>query len=295
MCPSGSLSPIVCSCSCLLSFVARFTLVVALARQTNRYVFFLLLWRAGNLKIPIFLKTDCLPPVGVLHGFANVAGRGPHQAVPDILPRSGAPLSLFLAGRKDGAGQPIRGRAFLPLHRYIIRFNSFETLLTNRFDVVVWVDPDVRETTNQSINSAYSERSCYRPCTLDYSLEPDIDPSLCVASLGDAASVGLVSEEEEEEEEGEDGLGDCVKNNETDEEETSEDAASSATTADQCQSILNPKDPSVLTNSNNNQVSSGAWTSHLHQWWPWRTLVLPLALFYLSYSSYDWTVIPLVA
>lgn len=43
---------------------------------------------------------------------------------------------------------------------------------------------------NQSINSAYSERSCYRPCTLDYSLEPDVDPSLCVSSLGDLPNYG---------------------------------------------------------------------------------------------------------
>jgi hypothetical protein len=33
------------------------------------------------------------------------------------------------------------------------------------------------------MNSAYSDKSCYRPCTLDYSLEPDVDPSVCVSSL----------------------------------------------------------------------------------------------------------------
>ena len=46
-------------------------------------------------------------------------------------------------------------------------------------------DPDVRETTNQSLNSAYSDHRCYRPCTLNYNLEPDVDPSQCIASLGD--------------------------------------------------------------------------------------------------------------
>ena len=39
------------------------------------------------------------------------------------------------------------------------------------------------------MNSAYSDKSCYRPCTLDYSLEPDVDPSVCVSSLyGDNSS-----------------------------------------------------------------------------------------------------------
>lgn len=137
-------------------------------------------------------------------------------------------------------------------------------------------DPDVRETTNQSINSAYSERSCYRPCTLDYNLEPDIDPSLCVASLGDIS--GLV-EEEGTSDATADG-GDCQQayKNETasdaDSELVDDDSdASDGAYADQCQSILN-KDPPLT----NQRVSSGAWTSHLHFGWRWRTLVLPVAL-----------------
>ncbi len=48
--------------------------------------------------------------------------------------------------------------------------------------------------------------------------------------------------------------------------------ASDGAYADQCQSILS-KDPPLT-----NRVSSGAWTSHLHFGWRWRTLVLPFAL-----------------
>ena len=50
------------------------------------------------------------------------------------------------------------------------------------------------------------------------------------------------------------------------------DASDGAYVVDQCQSILS-KEPAL-----NNRVSSGAWTSHLHFGWRWRTLVLPFAL-----------------
>lgn len=145
----------------------------------------------------------------------------------------------------------------------------------------VSLDPDVRETTNQSVNSAYSERSCYRPCTLDYSLEPDIDPSLCVASLGDIS--GIVDE---------DGTtdptvdgGDCQQiytNGTVDSfgvggDVTSDDSdASDVTYTDQCQSVIN-RNPTL-----SNKVSSTMGTSHLDYGWGFLSLVLPLTLSFVT-------------
>lgn len=90
----------------------------------------------------------------------------------------------FLPAEKTGAGSQYAGEP---------SFLCIGTMLDMHFtwlrNVIVFIaDPDVRETTNQSLNSAYSERSCYRPCTLDFSLEPDVDPSLCVATLGDISA-----------------------------------------------------------------------------------------------------------
>lgn len=142
----------------------------------------------------------------------------------------------------------------------------------------ICLDPDVRETINQSTNSAYSDRSCYRPCTLDYSLEPDIDPSLCVASLGDIS--GLVEEEGTTDPTAVNG-GDCQQiytNGTTDSfeiggEVTGDDSdASDVTYTDQCQSIVNKISPL------SNKVSSTLRTSHLHFGWCFLSLVLPFTL-----------------
>ena len=127
------------------------------------------------------------------------------------------------------------------------------------FRLYLHLDPVVRETSNQSINSAYSDRSCYRPCTLNYNLEPDVDPSQCTASLGDISSL----EEDEN----------CQSKNQT---PTVSDAAADVQTS-QCRQN---------SNYQTSQVFSSAWTSHLCFGWRWRTLVLPYVILLLLLFQY---------
>lgn len=135
-----------------------------------------------------------------------------------------------------------------------------------------YTDPDVRETTNQSTNSAYSERSCYRPCTLEYNLEPEIDPSLCVASLGDMS--GLVEEDGPAEAIPDKECKQTYKNVTASVSEFDSEIASvdSEVNDDQCTPFLG-KDPQLAST-----VSSKGWINNLHFVWPWRTLVLPFAM-----------------
>jgi len=133
--------------------------------------------------------------------------------------------------------------------------------MQNKLDVVVVgvSDPDVLETTNQSLNSAYSDHRCYRPCTLNYNLEPGVDPSQCIASLGD------ISGDQEQDQIDDD---ECQYPNET-----------SSQSGVRCRSNSNYQ--------SKNQVSSCARTPHLCFGWRWRTLVLPyvIVLTILRYSS----------
>lgn len=145
------------------------------------------------------------------------------------------------------------------------------------------LDPDVRETTNQSINAAYNDRSCYRPCTLDYSLEPDIDPSVCVASLTLAAGDNeedddrtIISDTSSTSLEGA-RLGDCTyyKNGTARDDEDMNQSQFCQPESDS----LDQDDQRRITPMPTN---SACWTCHhLCFGWRWRTSVLPYSLLFI--------------
>ena len=146
-----------------------------------------------------------------------------------------------------------------------------------------FADPDVRETINQSTNSAYGDPICYRPCTLNYSLEPDVDPSQCVASLGDTSAEGgdgsslsanlLVNSDSA-------ATADSCQNQTPNETSNSDSDGSDGDV--QCQRPRPETDQSSNADTGSSQMlPSCARTCHWLFGWRWRTTVLPYFLFWL--------------
>ena len=147
----------------------------------------------------------------------------------------------------------------------------------------------MRETINQSMNSAYSDKSCYRPCTLDYELEPDVDPSVCVSSLYGGSPI-----QKEEEDEAESRVLDSMEvesvdcrhqmNRNTTRLTADNDDGSEIidnVVLDQCQPF-NLKEQLVMRS----RVTNGCVSSHFYLNWRWRTSVLPYTLLLLFFFHF---------
>lgn len=151
------------------------------------------------------------------------------------------------------------------------------------------------------MNAAYNDRSCYRPCTLDYSLEPDVDPSVCVASLtmtdgseADAAvneetltvkSSDSISEETRNCQQQGAGFIDGLKNETNEDGEEEEDTEDSQQSQQQCPPDFTDQDGNGEVNQQR-VLTSSAWVSHhLCFGWRWRTSVLPYSLLFVLWYS----------
>ena len=127
------------------------------------------------------------------------------------------------------------------------------------------------------MNSAYSDKSCYRPCTLDYSLEPDVDPSVCVSSLYGDNSNPQEDETDTRMDTSEVESVDCLHLNKnvtrlrTDDDDSEIDNLGTV----QCQSF-NLKEQLVTRK----RVTNGVRTQYFFDW-RWRTSVLPYILLLL--------------